>query len=508
MVTVDMDPNTVTLPAPAGRQGGERPDTALDNRAVLDTATDAVVGFEPTGRIVYANAAAERLFGWPAAELVGQQVTRLVSPRADAGRGGGVGASSLLARQVPSLVGRTFALTGLRRDGTDTDVEVSLSAVRDRGSRLLIATVRSAHERLDVERQLDITRWLRAVNHAATRLAALTDREAILHFTATTLQRSFGMVLAEAWVYAADGGALTARASRGPVPRDRPARVSLDDPASALVRVVGSHRTEVLRGRELADLAGQRWVDRERVVAAVLLPLSTGDQPHGVLTGFTRHPPLGEQVETLANFATLVAAAITGVHRLDREREARALAERAQRQAAFLVEASMMLASSLDSGSTMALIGDLLVPKLADWLMIDLFEGGSSGVLRRAFVRCADPDLADVVGRLASDYPLDPMSSHDGIADLVTASTTRVGADLRTDDHVRLAQDEGHARLLASMDLRSFVSAALVSRGVTLGALSVARGRSGLNTDFAPEDVMLVESLARRVAAGPATRPT
>ena len=472
--------------------------SVLEGQAVLDTATDAFVGSDLSGKIAYANPAAERLFGWTAAQLVGRPVTSLISPSSRAGSPRV--STRLLARQLPRLVGQTFHLTGIRRDGTDIDLEVSLSAVGSRETRFLIATIRPAQERVELGRQLDVTRWLRAVNHAAARLAALTDREAVVHYTVTTMQRSFGMTLAEAWIIDPGAGTLVPRASRGPLPRSRPARIPVDDPTMAVARVARTHRTEYQEGSGVAGLTDQRWVDRERVRAVVLLPLVVGDQVFGVLTGYAIRPLLGEQVETLTNFAALVAATINDINRLEGERSARALAERAERQAAFLADASSALATSLDFASTMRVLGELIVPRLADWVVFHLLEAGGDGTLKRAFVLSADPDETRTAHLLARQFPISLDSLDHPIVRVIKSGETQVVNGVSADMIRAVVRDAEHAKIVDEIDARCFVSTALVSRGTPLGAMTVVRTRSGLNQDFTPDDVRLISSLAQRAA--------
>ncbi len=54
-------------------------------QAISDNVVDAIISVDPRGLIISANRSAERIFGWPASELLGQPLTRLV-PELSAGR--------------------------------------------------------------------------------------------------------------------------------------------------------------------------------------------------------------------------------------------------------------------------------------------------------------------------------------------------------------------------------------------------------------------------------------
>ena len=47
-------------------------------QAILDTARDAILGIDLTGRVTLFNHAAEEIFGYAAAEVLGQNVTLLM----------------------------------------------------------------------------------------------------------------------------------------------------------------------------------------------------------------------------------------------------------------------------------------------------------------------------------------------------------------------------------------------------------------------------------------------
>jgi PAS domain S-box-containing protein len=123
-------------------------------RAVLASAPDATLGVDSAGRIELLNAQAEKLFGWTAAELLGEQIEVLV-PEIDRQqhvkhRAGYV------ADPLSRPMGAGLQLSARRKDGTTFPAEISLSAVREGpGSLLVLASIRDVTERIELaaERQ-------------------------------------------------------------------------------------------------------------------------------------------------------------------------------------------------------------------------------------------------------------------------------------------------------------------------------------------------------------------
>src|SRR5262249_7137413 len=63
---------------------------------------------------------------------------------------------------------------------------------------------------------------------------------------------------------------------------------------------------------------------------------------------------------------------------LGREQVARAAAEAAERRAAFLAEASVLLSSTLDYHATLSALARLAVPAIADWCVVDVVTDAGS----------------------------------------------------------------------------------------------------------------------------------
>jgi PAS domain S-box-containing protein len=120
------------------------------SRAFLESASEGIVVADASGRIVLVNAKAEEMFGYPRAELIGGPVEVLVPPRH---REGHVAYRNAYMRTPRARsMGRGLDLAGVKKDGVEFPVEVSLSYVTtDEGTRA-IAFVTDISERLAYQR--------------------------------------------------------------------------------------------------------------------------------------------------------------------------------------------------------------------------------------------------------------------------------------------------------------------------------------------------------------------
>lgn len=120
--------------------------------ALLEAAPDAMVIVGSDGRVMIANAQTDRMFGYAREDLIGKEVEMLLPPRF---RGNHVRyRTEFFAEPSVRRMGIGLDLFGLRRDGTEFPIDISLAPLRIEQGLYVSAAIRDVTESREYEQRL------------------------------------------------------------------------------------------------------------------------------------------------------------------------------------------------------------------------------------------------------------------------------------------------------------------------------------------------------------------
>ena len=121
-------------------------------RAVIDAAVDGIIVIDSRGRIEAFNHAAEQMFGYPEAEVLGQNV-RMLMPEPDRSRHDGY-LNHYLETGERKIIGIGRSVTAVRRDGQQFPVHLSVGAMAIDGEQHFTGILHDLSRRTELEERL------------------------------------------------------------------------------------------------------------------------------------------------------------------------------------------------------------------------------------------------------------------------------------------------------------------------------------------------------------------
>src|SRR5258708_817353 len=171
-------------------------------RDLGESMPDGIVMINLTGRVVYSNSQAEHLFGYSGGELKGKPVEILLPQRF---RDAHVGhRSNFFTQPRTRTMGMGLELYGLRKDGTEFPIEISLSPLETEGGTLVSSAIRDITDRKLIEstlqdKNVELADAMQAKDHFLASMSheLRTPLNAIIGFTGTLLMKLPGPLNAD-----------------------------------------------------------------------------------------------------------------------------------------------------------------------------------------------------------------------------------------------------------------------------------------------------------------------
>ena len=249
--------------APIGAQGDAIESEAY-LRSVLDTVPDAIIVIDDRGTIQSFSTAAEKQFGWTAAEAIGRNVRSLMPQPYRNAHDGYLDHYKQTGEKRIIGIGRI--VVGERKDGSTFPMELAVGEMHSSGARFFTGFVRDLTERQDTQQRLQ---ELQAELMHISRLTALGEM-------ASTLAHELNQPLSAIANYLKGGQRLLERAT----PDSARAAEAMDKAADQALRagqIIRRLRDFVARGegeREITSLT--KLIEESSALALI------GAKVHGV----------------------------------------------------------------------------------------------------------------------------------------------------------------------------------------------------------------------------------
>ncbi|MEO8520466.1 MAG: GAF domain-containing protein [Acidobacteriota bacterium] len=460
--------------------------------AIVESSDDVILSKSLEGIITSWNGAAERMFGYTAAEAVGQPIFMIVPPER-------YGEERGVLERVRAGQPVEMETERRRKDGSTVAISLMVSPVRDSQGRIVgaskIARDITARKRNEAERA-ELHRRLTTLVTASASLLGSPEAESV---------RSATLSLARQ-LLSADGFALWSGQPGQPWQVERSegisktfaARVVDPPPGSAALAVLLSRPTAVADVSAQPLLAHQhREYEAEGIRSILICPMRLDGGRAGTLTFYYRTPHSfsDAEIQTGQALANIAAAALATAELYDQQRRERQEAEHARRQAAFLADATALLSRSLDYEHTLAAVARLAVPEIADWCAVDIVD--DAGALQRLAVAHVDPAKLELARVLQQRYPPNPSSSV-GAYQVIRTGKPVLMPDIPAGLLTEVAVDDEHLRLLKALALASYICVPLLSSTGTFGAITFVFAES--NRHYTERDVAFALDVASRAS--------
>lgn len=177
-----------------------------------------------------------------------------------------------------------------------------------------------------------------------------------------------------------------------------------------------------------------------------------------------------------------------------RAEAAKAEAEAARERSALLAETSNVLAASFDRAEIFTALARVLVPRLADCLIVDVAE--EDGALQPIVIVHREAETEGQIQKYRADFPM-RLDEPSAVSMTLKGGVPLVCTDFGPAEIAAFARTPAEAEALRPLGIRSYLVLPLQARGRTLGGMCLA---STTARRFGDADLPFAEELAQRAA--------
>ncbi len=121
-------------------------------RALAETATDAIISANSLGEIIFWNSAAQRIFGYSASEITGRPIIVIMPERYREAHLKAL--NQVIKTGKPGLEGKIVEFSGLKKDGTEFPMDLSVASWGTEEGFFFTAIIRDITERKQAENKI------------------------------------------------------------------------------------------------------------------------------------------------------------------------------------------------------------------------------------------------------------------------------------------------------------------------------------------------------------------
>ncbi|HYE75274.1 MAG TPA: PAS domain S-box protein, partial [Blastocatellia bacterium] len=165
-------------------------------RNLAEGALDAIITFNEAAEVIFANHAAEKVFGYEVNELIGKSITILMPEYLIEDFQEGF--RSYLETQAETISLENLTLNGLHRQGHEVPLELSFSEYVNDGQRFFTGIVRDVTERKRAEEELRKSEeYFRSLIENTSDIITILDADCTIKYESPSVERILGYMPSE-----------------------------------------------------------------------------------------------------------------------------------------------------------------------------------------------------------------------------------------------------------------------------------------------------------------------